>query len=453
MPDWDRFWRHFAPFGNTRVVAIETLAVSAAAVGLGIWINPLDPLWIKSTFPWAWFAPLLLSLRYGPLPGLVGAAFLFCSWYGLSFSGWTLGEFPRLHFLGGLILVMLSGEFSSVWVARTRRAEGLQFFLDQRLEFLTRQHYLLRLSHDRLEQDLLSKPMAMRDALLAIRGDGATGTDERDGLSGAPALMRLLAQICQLETAALHAITADGVATTATAVLGQPAPLDRSDPLVQRALESRQTWHLQRAHAAGAASGRYLIVAPLVAEDRVLGLLVVEKLPFFALQEETLQTLKLLLGYFSDGLVMSRLAQPIRETLPECPLEFAGEANRLVRMSRETGLPSWLVAVEFTDTQRGNDLVLQLRRQKRGLDLNWVIRRDDRIVLVTLMPLAGQAAAEGYFARVEEWVRNQLGEMPADAGVYLHSRRIDESGALPSLQALLAASHVDRHLPAASDRA
>lgn len=47
--------------------------------------------------------------------------------------------FPKLPFLGGLILVMLVGEFSSLWLARTRRAEAIQIYLDQRLEHLTRQ--------------------------------------------------------------------------------------------------------------------------------------------------------------------------------------------------------------------------------------------------------------------------------------------------------------------------
>jgi hypothetical protein len=439
---WDRFWRHLAPFGNTRAVAVETFLVPLMAVGLGIWLNPLDPLWARASFPWAWFAPLLLSLRYGPLPGLIGAALLFGAWHGLSFAGWSLGEFPRLYFLGGLIMVMLTGEFSSVWVARARRAEGTQLFLDQRLEYLTRQHYLLRLSHDRLEQDLLSKPMAMRDALLSIRGGAAAGGAGDGPLPGAAALMRLLAQICQLEVASLHPLAGGEARLEAAATLGQPGPFDLRDPLVERALATDQTWHLQQAHADGVAAGRYLIAAPLVADGAPVALLVVERMPFFALQEETLQTLKLLLGYYADGLALARLAAPIVAELPACPTEFAGEAARLVRVARDTGLSSTLVSVEFWARPEAGDLVLQLQRQKRGLDLNWVIETPNRTVLVTLMPLAGPAAAEGYFARVDQWVKSQLGPEPAAAGIFIHSGRIDERGALAPLLSLLTASHV-----------
>ena len=125
------------------------------AVALGIWLNPLDPLWVRSAFPWAWFAPIILALRYGPFPGLAAAGVLLLAWLGFSVSGRIAGEFPKINFLGGLIFVMLCGEFSSARLIRARRAEGVQRYLDQRLDYLTHQYYLLRLSHDRLEQDLL----------------------------------------------------------------------------------------------------------------------------------------------------------------------------------------------------------------------------------------------------------------------------------------------------------
>ena len=145
----------------------EVVFLPLIAVGLGLWLNPADPLWIEAAFPWPWFAPLILALRYGPLPGLAGSGLLLAAWLLLN-VGHT-DDFPKLFFLGGLILIMLAGEFSSLWLARTRRAETIQLYLDQRLETLTRQYYLLRLSHDRLEQDLISRPISMRDALLKLR--------------------------------------------------------------------------------------------------------------------------------------------------------------------------------------------------------------------------------------------------------------------------------------------
>lgn len=52
---------------------IETLLVSALALGLGLWLTPDDPLQLRGDFPWPLLAPLLIGVRYGFVRGLVSA--------------------------------------------------------------------------------------------------------------------------------------------------------------------------------------------------------------------------------------------------------------------------------------------------------------------------------------------------------------------------------------------
>ena len=153
------------------IVLMETILVPLIAVVLGFALNPDDPLGIHAEFHWSWLAPIIVALRYGPLAGLGAAAVLLAGWFLLNLG--HVEQFPQIFFLGGLITVMLVGEFSSLWRARTRRAEAVQFYLDQRLEHLIRQYYLLRLSHDRLEQELIGRPMSMRDALKTLHDLGS----------------------------------------------------------------------------------------------------------------------------------------------------------------------------------------------------------------------------------------------------------------------------------------
>ena len=52
-------------------------------------------------------------------------------------------------------------------------------------------------------------------------------------------------------------------------------------------------------------------------DDELIGLLAVERVPFFALNEEMLQTLNLLVSYYVDGLDARKLAAEIQsEFLP-----------------------------------------------------------------------------------------------------------------------------------------
>ncbi len=421
-----------ASIANPWAILGEILLLPLIAVGLGIALNPEDPLWIDANFPWAWFAPVVLALRYGPLAGMGGAGVLLLAWLGLNTGHYE--SFPKLPFLGGLILIMLVGEFSSLWVARTRRAETVQVYLDQRLEYLTHQYYLLRLSHDRLEQDLISRPMAMRDALKTLRNISAGDHDPRQS---SQALMRLLAQYCQLETASLYPIENGQLRSEVLASIGNAKPLSIDDPLVRQALLKNCLCHVSQTLETQQQPSRYLIAAPLTSVDgENYGLLVVEDIPFFSLQEETLQTINLLLGYYTDGLTMHALAQPVLAQLPDCPPEFAFEIQRLWHIGQISSVNSIIVALEILPRASQHDMAWQIQRLKRSLDENWLINGVDRQLLATLMPLSDDSAAEGYLARLESWAQQKNGQTLAEIGIFAHILHLDREQPIPILHQL-----------------
>ena len=411
-------------------------------IGIGIWLNPLDPLWARSAFPWSWFGPIILALRYGPFSGLFGTLLLLGSWFVLSELGFNAGEFPKLYFLGGLIVVMICGEFSSIWRGRVRRAEAMQLYLDQRLEHLTHQHYLLRLSHDRMEQDLIARPVAMRDALSALRTLTA-GAPPDEVLPSGQELLRLLSQYCQIEAAALYPMREGGLQAVASGRVGMSSELDPNDALVRFALAEGRLSHVQSMGDAEAPQPRYVIAAPLNAgSGECRGLLAVERVPFFALHDEMLHTLNLLLGYYADGLDARATARPVLDADPSCPLAFAFELMRLWRIREESGVKSAIVAMVFTRRAVEEGLPMLIRRQQRSLDVTWLIEHPERSVLITLMPLAATGGAEGYMARIEAWSKQQRQRDLAQAGIATHIFLVEDEEPLALLQRLKTACNV-----------
>ncbi len=414
------------------IVLLETLLVPLAALGIGLMVNPEDPLWVHADFHWAWLAPVIVALRYGPLTGLGAAGVLLLGWLALNRGHYD--QFPQVFFLGGLIIVMLVGEFSSLWMARTRRAETVQHYLNQRMEHLIRQYYLLRLSHDRLEQELIGRPMSMRDALKTLRGLGSVQADSQT-------LLRLLAQYCQISAAALYRADGERLATDPLARIGSPIPLHADDPLVRQALETGKLCHVVQATAMQQTS-RYLVAAPLLdLGGEVYGMLLVDDMPFFSVQEENLQTINLLLGYYTDGLSTQALAQPLQQAQPECPSEFAFEMQRLWRMHQKAGVPSVIVALEFAPAAIERDLPQQLLRLRRLMDETWLIQGPGRQVLAVLMPLGDASTAEGFLARLERWMHQKEGISLADAGVYPHHLPLGHATPLATLQRLHGIAH------------
>ncbi|MFT4242909.1 MAG: PelD GGDEF domain-containing protein [Acidovorax sp.] len=406
----------------------ETVLLPVIAIALGLLVNPQDALWANAAFPWAWLAPVILALRYGPLSGLGGAFVLLAGWLAVNLGHWH--QFPQVYFLGGLILVMLVGEFSSLWRARTRRAEITQGYLDQRLEHLVRQHYLLRLSHDRLEQELIGRPMSMRDALASLQSTSGSA-------QGPATLLRLLAQYCQLESVALYPATDEGIDETPLAQTGRMPALRASDPLVMQALETRKLCHISQA-LANQQNSQYLVAAPLLdLGGDIYGMLVVDEMPFFSLQDENLQTINLLLGYYTDGLATQALAAPIIEALPQCPPGFAFEAQRLAHVYRSTQVGSVIVALEFLPRSIERSLPEQILRLKRELDETWLCEGGERQVLALLMPLGSRATAEGYIARIEQWSQQSTGQSLAEAGVFPHVIVLDDGKPLDALQRIV----------------
>ena len=415
------------------IIAAETLLLPLLAVGLGLLWAPHDPLQVIAGFPWAWLAPVVLALRYGPMAGLGGASVLLLAWLILNLGHWDV--FPQLYFLGGLILVMLVGEFSSLWQARTRRAETVQLYLDQRMEHLTRQHYLLRLSHDRLEQELIGRPMSMRDALSGLQQAGR-GEDQNP-----QALLRLLAQFCQLESAAIHAVHAGRLLAQAPVSIGAYGTLQESDPLVLQALDTGKLCHISQIQN-GQQETSYLVAAPLVdLAGEAYGLLVVQDMPFFALQEENLQTLQLLLNYYTDGLSTDALAQPLMQQVPDCPPRFAFELQRLAHIHASARVSSIIVALECQQRALERDIPAQLDRLKRDLDETWLITTPTRQVLAVLMPLGDEATAEGYIHRLEGWMQQKDHQSLAQAGIFAHVVQLDGAQPIHTLQRLHSIAH------------
>lgn len=390
---------------------LETLLLTLLAAALAYAASPADPFFVDAEFPWVLFAPALLALRYGVLPGLASVALLAAVWAAERAAGLLRPEPPTLYFMGALLLTLVCGEFASIWNARLRRVESTYRYAREKLDRLTRQHYLLLLSHERLEQDQLSRPMTLRAALLRIRAltaaqDGAGGAPP--DLPGLPAMAAMLAQFCQLEVAAFHACAGGEPEPQPRAAIGAARPLDPADPMVQQCLERKAMAHVRTDGLAGAPGARYVVVAPVIdQEGRLLALFAIEQMPFLALHEEALSTLAVLLGYYADSLQVSRQARVVQRALPSCPIEFAAELTRVHRMLVGQGVPSSLVLLRFGSHPDSATFGALLRRQLRDLDTVWELppRRGATVPvpdLLVLLPLAGAAGAQGALARLEQ---------------------------------------------------
>ena len=131
---------------------------------------------------------------------------------------------------------------------------------------------------------------------------------------------------------------------------------------------------------------------------------------------------------------------------------FGGGAYAFALTLQKTGLGipaamlvaivfSALVALVFEDDARGVDMFAQVKRLKRNMDLSWEPRVPGRLVQISLLPLAGVAAVEGYLDRVESSIRGQFGVDFVAGRVVAHIAHLTAAAPQDTLAGLLARCH------------
>jgi hypothetical protein len=401
-------------------VVAEVLALTLFVIVLGLVFHREDPLFTdmsgaSGTVPWSWFAPALLALRYGVLSGLGSMAMLLAAWVVTSAAGVPM---PTGYFIGGLLLTMVCGEFSGSWRGRVDRLAEANSYLEDRIERVTGRLFTVQRSHDLLQQELLQRPTTLRNALEVLERRALLG-EQSVGVA-AQAFLDHLAASCQLEDAQVVAVDTDAEQLGAVlAQLGEAQPVQIDDALVRYALERGRLAHVQVGLADADTPTQHLVVAPLrIGRQRLQALLVVSRMPFLALHDETLQMIAVLCSAFSAAAEVSEAVAEVLVQVPACPPRLAEELCRLDRIAREHAIVSHLVLLRFDDPLRSEEQGLMAQRRARAPDVTWPYANAQRCLrLLTLMPLAGPASVEGYLASFTEMVTSRYRDERASPGL------------------------------------
>ena len=399
---------------------LETALWPALFVFLCVISNPDNPFYINEGFPWPWLGPWLIALRYGVGYGAAAALGLLATWAVLAGSP----QFPRLYFLGGAIATLIAGEFGSFWRLQVLRLQESQHFLNDKVERLTRRLYLVKLSHDELEYEMVDRPGTLRESLIELRVLMDRHTRENPleaiGLTGAQFMLDFLVQHCRIESAAMYSVRMEPtIELTRVAVTGRMRDPANDDPMVVRALESGYQVHLQDALMETAPGNQLIAATPLISSERQpFGLVAIGSMPFTALTTDNLQTIAVLIESYADYLRLSLNASDILSQWPDAPRSLTGEFAWLARLFNEFGLASRCVVwrVQHAREQEMLDEVLQLH--SRG-ETAWRLpvdrkSKNHKPCVIALVPFSDAAGVRIYKQRIFDNMDRSFGDLGAD---------------------------------------
>jgi len=385
----------------------ESIVLTLLFPVVGWLADRADPFFLKHSFPWIVFAPLLIGLRHGFAAGCTSASvlggFLVVAW-----RTQTLGAsaFPAEPFLGLLALAMLTGQFSDLWRRDARRSAATLELVNRRASEFARAHFLLELSHDRLEEQNARTPN-LRDALAQV--DKLAPNAGWQAL--ADPMMAIFATHAMLEVGTLVRVDAQGQVSDVVATLGRAAPVESGDALLREAVHSRALTYLPHGAPAEplvAEQSRLLAAVPVIdSGGKLQAVLCVQAMPFVAFHKKNLEALAILAGHFAD--VVARPTAPF-DPERDRQIEFETRLSRALHDRRAFGVPAVVAALSMNYGSSVTGIIdVIIAGSLRPRDATY--RTTDRLgnmTLFMLLTMTDDSAGRVLQDRVEGIVQREL---------------------------------------------
>lgn len=405
--------------------------------------RPNDPFFINASTSWSLLAPMLISLRYGFFKGLTAAVALLLAALAWSRLVDTVPP-PTIGFsIFTILLVMLAGEFRDVWERRLYRLQESNQYRQLRLDEFTRSYHMLKVSHDRLEQQSVGYSLSLRESLLNLRKSlrwQEKQLERRyhfDPLVASQAL-RLIADYSSLQQASLYGFQNNKPTDKPLAKLGETVAFNADDPLLSHCLETRQLVSVNPdiQQQLNNQQSDYLACVPFYdANEHLYGVLLVRSMPFFSFQEPVLKLMSVMAGYIADVFSAQSMVKAIDN------IEFTDffiNLQRCISNVKHHDLPATLIHFDVERNSLGDQLSDLIQQHRRGLDIVYEQIFDNSRSLSYLLPLTDMSGVDGYRERLQNACKSQLGVSLAQLPVQFHIHNITAD---PSLLCQFIESH------------
>ncbi len=397
-------WRENRPGAWIEAAALTLLVL----VGCYL-LNPDNPMYLHSVFPWPWIAGVIVVLQYGLGPALLSACILCASsLYYQAHMAIPYHEI-RKYLLSDLTLLLICAMFSSSWLRRVINAEELLIYTNERLNSLSNSYYMLRLSYDYLEHNVITKPSTLRQVMEDLQTLGK----QTQGQLTEPLcyqFLQVLAQYCAIHSMGIYLYQNKQLSSQAIAQIGNPGPLDLADPLIQAAMTSQQMNYVSLNKLEYIARCQYLVAVPFLnATSHCLGLLVIKDMSFWTLHNQSLTTISVLVTYFIEEITSVQDFGEFYQHYPDCPSDFSRQLAKLMLIEQRLHITSSLCAIIVPQALRIYNVLENLERQRRLPDTSWHVSTADDDIFLSLIPFSNATSVHGYFTRITELLNSKMG--------------------------------------------
>jgi hypothetical protein len=380
---------------------LETLVMTVILVVIGYSVNTSDPFYLHYQFPWLILAPLLIGLRYGFLFGMSSTAlFIILFAIGRYFNWVVVPVFPIEMVVGMILVTMITAEFHDIWQQKLQPLQYKHQLLKLRMNEFSRTYHILKASHSQMEQQTANHVKSLRTSLLDIEKQILT-LAKNDGapLSGiGNHILDILSEYGSIQTASVYAVSEDKkILLNPVACLGNPPSLWSTNFLVMEALNTGHVTSIQTHNEK--VDHEILVVIPMIdVFHKIWGVVIINEMSMFAMQDNTLDLLALLGGHIGDLIQRRAEAEWLSK---DVWLDFEYELRRVLKNILSFKINAAIV-INIIDCEEKQELFIsKFRSELRGLDkvLNF---KDDfgRHIIINLLPLTDEKGLKHFLYRL-----------------------------------------------------
>ena len=377
--------------------AFEVLLLTVLALVLGYITNPSDPFYSEMGFPWPWLTLVIVALYHGLLASLAAVAV-----YNLAFYLWwqqyqSPTEFPLYYSVGTIVGLIIIGEFRDRWLKQLKRVEAVSTFSADRLNQFTHAYHLLKVSHDQMEERIAGGEPSLREALFRV----AKLVKSKGGLSAsfASEYLYTLKRYAGLESAIFYFCNSVNASFYEAANLGAVNASAKSDALLREALANNTTMTVVEKLDVSIVEHDWLMAIPLIKNNgEICGVIAVEHLPFWRLNEKTVRLLAVMNAYLVDQLDAQSDAHADDAKTNLVYLRYNLQYCR--KMNRDFGIESILLRGEINQSQ--HQIKSHMLNCMRGLDQVVFYRNKGSLNFWLLMPVTDEVEAQHFLQRFRE---------------------------------------------------
>jgi len=352
---------------------VETLILFIITFVISRYISPTDPLFFHSQFNIYFYLLLVISLFYG----FFSAIFYLIIFFSVEYFIYHKLNFNNLYQY--IIIMLILSEFFYFWKNKLTKLQETNKYLNTRLENIGTAYYLLKLSHDEIEQNYILKPFSIRNVLNEIKS-----LMKKNPQEATTNFLLLLERIFKIEHASLY-ILENGKYKLKETIGDEIVKLDLDDGLLKRVLTKKE---LVYADISQNEYSNYLAVIPLISLNHdIKGLFLIKEIPFFNLSKDNLLMISLFLSYFINN--FSIINKYKQYNFDE---EFLNEIDKLLFLEKKYHIKTFLAIFESNDFN-----LLNIKQKLRGNDIYY--RKENK--LIVLFPFMTSNGVKNFISRIE----------------------------------------------------